>query len=72
MYALPMIDEADAETLSDHVALIEQRTAELAEAVKDRDDQIRAMLAKGAKPTELGRLAGMSRERIYQIKDGRR
>ncbi|WP_157509577.1 hypothetical protein [Leifsonia sp. Root4] len=67
-----MIDEDDAETLAIHVALIEQRTAEVAEAVKGRDEQIRGMLAKGAKPTELGRLAGMSRERIYQIKDGRR
>jgi hypothetical protein len=37
-----------------------------------RDDLIRALLAAGERPTDLARAAGLSRERIYQIKERRR
>ena len=39
--------------------------AELAELIK-------RALAEGLGPTEIARIAGMSRERVYQIRDGRR
>ena len=67
-----MIDEYDAETLRLHLANISEKEEALAAAIKGRDDQIRGMLRKGAMPTELGAIAGMSRARIYQIRDGRR
>lgn len=72
MYAFLMIDPYDAETLRMHAANVEQKQEDLANAVEGRDDQIRGMLRKGAKPTELGALIGMSRERVYQIRDRRR
>ena len=72
IYALRMINKYDAETLLLHVANIEAKKEALTEAVEGRDEQIRGMLRKGAMPTELGNLIGMTRARIYQIRDGRR
>lgn len=67
-----MIDEYDAETLAMHLENVQAKTEALDAAKTGRDDHIRAMLGKGAKPTELSKVAGMSRERIYQIKQHRR
>ena len=67
-----MINEHDAETLRRYLAQIQELQDALATAVEGRDNQIRGMLRKGAKPTELGNLAGMTRGRIYQIRDERR
>lgn len=47
------------------VERVEKIDAELAELV-------RKALAEGIGPTEIARVAGLSRERIYQIRDGRR
>lgn len=47
------------------VARIEQIDAELAALVKKA-------LAEGVGPTQIARIAGLSRERVYQIRDGRR
>lgn len=44
---------------------VEVIDAELAELVK-------RALSEGMGPTEIARIAGLSRERIYQIRDGRR
>lgn len=72
VYALLMINEYDAETLELHKANVAEKEQALEKAKAGRDDHVRALLAKGAGPTELGRLSGLSRERIYQIKDRRR
>lgn len=43
------------------------------ETVKEeRDQRIRDLLESGASPTELAQATGLTRVRIYQIKDGRR
>ena len=44
----------------------------ISDMITARDDLIRARLAAGASPTELAKEAGLSRARIYQIKDRRR
>ncbi|RJT88107.1 hypothetical protein D6T64_12010 [Cryobacterium melibiosiphilum] len=45
--------------------------AELADVAKSRNKLIRHMLRLGATPSELSHVTGMSRMRIYQIKDGK-
>jgi DNA-binding phage protein len=72
MYALHMISDYDAETLALHTANVAEKTEALEEAKNSRDQFVRELLGKDARPTELARLAGLSRERIYQIKDSRR
>ncbi|MCU1418746.1 MAG: hypothetical protein JWP32_2920 [Schumannella sp.] len=72
VYALLMISDYDAETLDLHRANVAEKTEALEQAKAGRDDHVRALLAKGVGPTELGRLTGLSRERIYQIKENRR
>lgn len=72
MYALRMIDSYDTETLDLHRQNVEQKEAALEAAKTERDEFVRALLAKGAMPTEIGRVAGLSRERVYQIKQRRR
>lgn len=47
------------------VARIEQIDAELAELIQKA-------LAADLGPTQIARIAGLSRERVYQIRDGRR
>lgn len=43
------------------------------ETVKqERDTRIKQLLETGASPTELAKASGLTRTRIYQIKDGRR
>jgi DNA-binding phage protein len=51
---------------------LRQVVAQLTELAASRDDMIRALLAAGERPVDLARDAGLSRERIYQIKDRRR
>lgn len=72
VYASRMISDYDAETLALHTANVADKTQALETAKTDRDEFVRELLRKGARPTEIGRLAGLSRERIYQIKDSRR
>jgi DNA invertase Pin-like site-specific DNA recombinase len=67
-----VINEYDTETLDLHRLNVTQKEAALEAAKRDRDEFVRSLLAKGAKPTELGRAAGLSRERVYQIKEHRR
>lgn len=42
------------------------------EALAARDAGIRAALAEGVPAAEIARLTGLSRMRIYQVRDGRR
>jgi hypothetical protein len=67
-----VINDYDAETLDIHRQLVDAKQAALDKAKNDRDEFVRDLLIKGAKPTELGRIAGLSRERVYQIKERRR
>lgn len=67
-----MINHYDTETLELHRQNIEQKEAALESAKSDRDDFVRALLGRGAMPTEIARVAGLSRERVYQIKQRRR
>jgi DNA-binding phage protein len=60
-------------------AALGQATDARAVAVREADardaewrEAIRAALAADVGATEVARLAGISRERVYQIKDGRR
>lgn len=73
VYALRMtISEYDAETLDLHRQNVAAKEAALEQAKADRDEFVRGLLTKGAKPTETARIAGLSRERVYQIKERRR
>lgn len=72
MYTKHMIDPTDAKTLTRQLAKIAKIQEGLDEAIAERDDLVRAMLTKGAGPTELGDLLGVTRARIYQIRDRRR
>lgn len=73
VYALLMtLSEYDSETLDLHRRNVEEKEAALETAKADRDEFVRSVLGKGAMPTEVGRAAGLSRERVYQIKQRRR
>ncbi|WP_285725033.1 hypothetical protein [Psychromicrobium xiongbiense] len=48
------------------------RLAALSELEKERDDLIRAQIAAGTKVVDRVEATGLSRPRIYQIRDGRR
>lgn len=71
LYALGVLSEVDRrylEALAGRIAAAEEALAGL---VVDRDEAIRIALDGDGKPTELARLFGLSRERIYQINRGR-
>jgi hypothetical protein len=59
-------------TLEDAVRRVNEAEATLERVKAVRDAYVRDMLAQGAGPTDLARITGLSRERIYQIKSGRR
>lgn len=62
-------DRTYLEGLATRIAEAEEAVAKL---IADRDEAIRLALEGDGKPTELGRIFGLSRERVYQIKDRRR
>lgn len=64
-----MIDPYDAHTLDLHQQKIARIETDLQAAKNARDEQVRGMLRKGAGPTELGKMLGVTRARIYQIRD---
>lgn len=72
LYAWRMITPQDAATLAVHTGDVADAADALEVAKSRRDAFVRKLLRGGAGPTEVGRLAGLSRERIYQIRDGRR
>lgn len=67
---------ANREQLVKRIANIEAQRVEndmrSAQIDAERRRAIRDALAGGIGPTELARLTGLSRARIYQIRDGRR
>ena len=46
--------------------------ADLAATVADRDGVVRHLLAEGVPVVRVAESLGLSRERVYQIRDGRR
>ncbi|WP_102157719.1 hypothetical protein [Zhihengliuella halotolerans] len=64
-----MSEHADVAELAARVAA---QQASLDEAKAELDDAIRAALAAGVPVTELAEKSGLSRPRIYQIRDRRR
>lgn len=67
-----MITDTDRAYLESLQADIDATDTRLMKLAADRDDAIRLALEVGAKPTELGLIFRLTRERIYQIKDRRR
>lgn len=64
-------DDAMADVRS-AAAKVEQLTGGLDEAKHERDAKIRAALERGKSVSDLTEATGLSRERVYQIRDGRR
>lgn len=70
LYDRRMISEYNTETLQLHSENVANKQAALAKATQDRDEVIRAVLERGdGLPTEVGRITGLTRGRIYQIKN---
>ncbi len=63
---LPLLERVVA--LADRIAAMER---ELAERRQSRDHLIRTALAEGKSPTVLANAAGLSRQAIYDIRDGK-
>lgn len=72
LYTGRVIKPFNAETLALHKAKIEHCERELVNAKAARDNFIRGMLEKGESPTETATAAGISRIRVYQIRDHKR
>ena len=62
-----MVTESDKEYLTHRREILEM----VASVITERDRMIRKLLDTGESPTELAKLAGLTRARIYQIKDSR-
>jgi len=67
-----MLTDRDRDYLTELAATRSAHADQLAATDELRDNAIRDALDHGSKPTELGRIFGLSRERIYQIRDRRR
>ena len=63
------LNETDTNTLRYLAQVVKEETAELERMKKDRDDAIRFALQMGAYPTEITKATGLTRARIYQIKE---
>lgn len=66
-----MITEENASILKDWADAARDLERRHHEAVKGRDAAIRGALKLGAGVAEIVRLAGVTRARVYQIRDGR-
>lgn len=67
-----MLTDHDRETLTMHAAKIVALKTDIEAAARARDVDIRGALKAGASTVEIGGLTGLTRARIYQIRDGRR
>lgn len=63
--------EREAEATRISAAIIDAQWA-LAEATQARNEAIRAMLAEGVGVSDVSQRFGLTRSRVYQIRDGRR
>ena len=71
-YTRTMLSDENARIVTEYAKKVTDLTEKLSKATADRDGVIRDALLVEAKPTELSRLTGISRMRIYQIRDRRR
>ena len=67
-----MLSESRALKLTAAADKVTTLAAELTAATEARNKTIRDLLLLGATPAELSQVTGISRMRIYQIRDGRR
>lgn len=58
--------------IADHRADIAHLREEIKAAEQDLANSVREAFEYGGSATKLARIAGLSRERIYQLRDGRR
>lgn len=70
--AVPETDGDDMDKITEAVRAHEAAMREAAEAEVRRDDAIREALADGVSVAHLVELTGLTRARIYQIRDRRR
>ena len=68
MYTYIMIGPIDTTSLEELSAYVVHAADVLTTSTAARDKFIRELLQLGATPTEIGRVANLSRERVYQIK----
>lgn len=66
------VDPSTLYDLEDAAAACVDAAHEMDEAMARRDAAVQAAVVAGHKKTEIARRAGISRERLYQILDGRR
>ena len=71
-YTRIMLSDENAKIVTEYAKKVTDLTKKLSKATAERDGVIRDALLGAAKPTELSRLTGISRMRIYQIRDRRR
>ena len=69
-YTQTMLSEENAKILTEYAKKVNDLTDKLSKATAERNNVIRDALGY-AKPTEISRLTGISRIRIYQIRDRR-
>ena len=67
-----MLSDENAKIVTEYAKKVTILTEKLSKATAERDGIIRDALLGDAMPTELSRLTGISRMRIYQIRDRRR
>lgn len=58
--------------LEEAVAALRQAEEVVAEATRRRDDAVRGAIADGVPVTAIAEQAGLSKARVYQIRDHRR
>ena len=66
-----MLSESRALRLLVAVDLVATKAAQLAEAKRARNQTMRNLMLLGSSPSDIAHVAGMSRERVYQIKTAR-
>lgn len=67
-----MTTTVNLDALADLAGAVVRAEADLRALAEKRDAAIREALTAGARPVDVVRATGLSRERIYQIKGGRR
>lgn len=67
-----MITDENAAVLKDWAGATKKLEAQTRETAQGRDNAIRQALKLGAGVAEIVKLTGLTRARVYQIRDGRR
>lgn len=72
LYTNFMLNDKNTQFIKDLAGRVTELEAQLSAAKDVRDEGVRLALERGGGATELSRLTGLSRARIYQIKERRR